>query len=242
MGDDYTADVSTGAEDQSFSDQDLAEPGDTNLDYAESDQAEISQSMTPQEIELTLNGENRKVNLDEARALAQMGADYTRKTQALAMQARELEPFMHMAEMFSQNPQLEQAVAQMLYEQTTGQPYDPQQIQLQLKEQEIAHREGVLNWHDTLLDFASNNPLPEEHMAAVVQLMAQEGIRNPYTAYDVFQSRLNGYMQQRSQQRPAVIGRSGYGSPPSRGKAPSNFDEAKSAALNFLKQANKQNY
>lgn len=67
--------------------------------------AESTESTDAQHFTITVNGQEREVTLDELTSLAQKGDDYTRKTQELAAQRKQLDPVMSLLQGLRSNPQ-----------------------------------------------------------------------------------------------------------------------------------------
>lgn len=221
------------------------EPGEqADQEYAEQPQMNRTQQET---VTLNIDGEPVEVPIREATRMMQMGADYTRKTQQLAEMRRQLEPYMKMQELVKTNPQLEQEMTQLLYERTTGMPYNPKVVQaqtmikeLQDQKQEVEFQSKSLGWANKMMDFQKSYGLTDAEVTTVAQVMAAERIANPRIAMDAIKHRLQSYYAEKAQARPPVMGGSSYGAPPPANRQLSTFDDAKKAALSYLRGAARQ--
>ena len=142
------------------------EPAETN----EEPEPEGQPATEPveQEVEIKVNGEVKKVKLSEAVNLAQMGFDYTQKTQALAERQRQLEAIMAQ----QQQPQQPDRVKQ------TEQEY---QVVAALVERQLGLNPGEYNTYDPIHNFA----FQQAAMTQNTQKLAREAVSN----------RINTFMQ-----------------------------------------------
>ena len=123
---------------------------------------------TEQEVEIKVNGEVKKVKLSEAINLAQMGFDYTQKTQAVAERQRQLDAILAQ----QQQPQQPDRVKQ------TEQEY---QAVAALVEQQLGLKPGEYNAYDPVHNFA----FQQAAMTQNTQRLAMEAVGN----------RVNTFMQ-----------------------------------------------
>jgi hypothetical protein len=128
------------------------------------------------EVELKVNGQVKKVKMSEAVNLAQMGFDYTQKTQALAEQQRQLNAIMAaQAQIQPQQPNPQQQVQQE-YQAAVAQA-----------ERELGLQPGEFNMYDPAHQFVFNRVTMQYN--------------NQQLARQAVQTRLNTFIQ-RAQQDP----------------------------------------
>lgn len=151
---------------------------------AETEEEEPAEEVQPetetaeQEVEIKVNGQVKKVKLSEAVNLAQMGFDYTQKTQALAERQRQLDTFLAQQQQQQQPDPLKQteqefqAVAALVEQKLHLDPggyneFDPvhrfkfQQIQMTQNAQRLA-QEAVNSRVNTFLQSAQSDPMAEQ--------------------------------------------------------------------------------
>ena len=157
--------------------EELQQPAETETEEpAEDGQPETEP--VEQEVEIKVNGEVKKVKLSEAINLAQMGFDYTQKTQAVAERQRQLDAILaqqqqpQQPDRVKQTEQEYQAVAALVERQLGLNPgeynaYDPvhnfafQQAAMTQNTQKLA-REAVSNRVNTFMQAAQADPLAQQ--------------------------------------------------------------------------------
>lgn len=215
------------------SDGEGGEEGGETVDFSgEEGQA----SEQPELFTVKVQGEEMQLTKEQLLSLASQGADYTRKTQALAAERNELAKAKALMDFLAQNEALGEVVAKQYFEATTGTPFTPESVQaVQMDGQaaQLEMQERKLAVANTLLDFRTAHPdVDDSSMDVLVNYMSDKKIMDPEVAFESLMYKRRG-VEQRQQARPRISG--GHGAPVRSVKKPETMEEASDMALALLR-------
>lgn len=133
-------------------------PTKTEEDKPEDAQGEESQA-DEQTYEIKVDGETRKLTLKELIAQAQMGADYTKKTQALAESRRQVDAMM--AALQVQKASQPQQTSQQPQQTPADSVKNDYEQAVRVAEQRLGLKPGEFNQFDPMHQFALNRIMAE---------------------------------------------------------------------------------
>lgn len=229
----FTFDDPDQAEEQS-NEAEEGEGEDESVDFSEGGEGQAEEQLDVTSV--IVNGEELQLTKEQLISLAQQGADYTRKTQQIAEERRELSKAKALLDFLSTDQTLGEHVAKRMWEASTGTAYTPEAVeavQFQSQRAEVEFREKTLEIADTLINFRAAHPdVNDASMERIAMHMKTKGLKDPEVAFGDMMYRQSG-IRERQETRPKIS--TGHGAPVRNTKKPDTMEEASAMALAMLR-------